>query len=67
MTDSMRAVIDRWSEDPSFRSAMRTNVRGALSGAGIALDDDTVGQLQAVDWSQSDAELEELLEKARWC
>ncbi len=51
--------------DPSFREGMRTDVDGTLKGAGIELDDDTVGQLRAVDWSQSDAELEQLLEKAR--
>ena len=67
MTDNMQAVIDRWTEDPSFREGMRTDVDGTLNGAGIELDDDTVGQLRAVDWTQSDAELEELLEKKMFC
>ena len=65
MTDSMQAVLDRWTEDPSFREGMRTDVDGTLKGAGIELDDDTAGQLRALDWNQSDAELEALLEKAR--
>ena len=63
MTDNMQAVLDRWTEDPSFREGMRTDVDGTLKGAGIELDDDTKGQLRAVDWSQSDAELEQLVEK----
>jgi len=67
MTDNMQAVLDRWTEDPSFRQGMRTDVDATLEGAGIELDDDTVGQLRAVDWSQSDAELEELLEKKLYC
>ena len=46
---------------------MRADVDGTLKGAGIELDDDTVGQLRAVDWTQSDAELEELLEKRLMC
>ena len=67
MTDNMQAVLDRWTEDPSFREGMRTDLDGTLKGAGIELGDDTVGQLRAVDWSQSDAELEELLEKKLMC
>ena len=67
MTDNMQAVLDRWTEDPSFREGMRTDLDGTLKGAGIELDDDTVGQLRAVDWNQSDAELEELLEKKLLC
>ena len=65
MTDPMQTVLDRWTEDPSFREGMRTDVDGTLKGAGIELDDDTAGQLRAVDWNQSDAELEQLLEKAK--
>ena len=67
MTDNMQAVIDRWTENPSFREGMRTDLDGTLRDAGIALDDDTVGQLRAVDWTQSDTELEELLEKKLAC
>ena len=67
MTDTMQAVIDRWTENPDFREGMRTDLDGTLKGAGIDLDNDTVGQLRAVDWSQSDAELEELLEKKLLC
>ena len=66
MTDNMQAVLDRWTEDPGFREGMRTDLDGTLKGAGIELDDDTVGQLRAVDWTQSDAELE-LLEKRLLC
>ena len=65
MTDNMQAVLDRWTEDPSFREGMRTDLDGTLKGAGLELDDDTAGQLRAVDWNQSDAELEQLLEKVR--
>ena len=63
--DAMQTVLDRWTEEPSFREGMRTDMDGTLKGAGIELDDDTAGQLRAVDWNQSDAELEQLLEKYR--
>ena len=65
MTDTMQAVIDRWTEDPSFREGMRTDLDGTLKGAGIELDEDTAGQLRVMDWSQSDAELEQLIEKLK--
>ena len=65
MTDNMQAVIDRWAEDPSFREGMRSDLDGTLKRAGIELGDDTAGQLRSVDWSQSDAELEQLIEKLR--
>jgi hypothetical protein len=64
MTDQVRAVIDRWSEDPSFRDAMRSDPTVALQAAGIQVGDDTAGQLRSVDWTQSDAELEQQLESS---
>lgn len=65
MSEAMDAVIDRWVEDPSFRQGMRTDMDGTLRSSGIDVDDDTAGQLHAIDWTQSDAELEQLLEKKR--
>ena len=65
MTNAMQTVLDRWTEDPSFREGMRSDLDGTLKRAGIELDDDTVGQLRAMDWNQSDAELEALIEKVR--
>jgi hypothetical protein len=68
MTEAMEAVIDRWADDPTFRTSMRSDVGSALNGAGITLDEDLLAQLRAVDWTLSDQELEELLEKYRvWC
>ena len=62
-----RAVLDRWSEDPGFRSALRADPVTAITGIGVELTDDDREFLAAVDWTLSDEELEALLEKRFYC
>jgi hypothetical protein len=65
--DTGRAVLDRWSEDPGFRSELRADPVTAITGIGVELTAEDREFLEAVDWSLSDEELEALLEKKLYC
>ncbi|MGI8478328.1 MAG: Os1348 family NHLP clan protein [Gaiellaceae bacterium] len=56
-------IADRWVEDPAFRKELRDDTQGAVKRIGADLDDDQLEYLRSVDWSQSDEQLEELINK----
>ena len=61
-------VADRWVEDPSFRTELRDDTEGAVKRIGADLDPEQLEYLRSIDWSQSDDQLEELINKPmRWC
>ena len=60
-------ILDRWTEDEAFRTQMRSDPIAAASSTGIELSDEDTEFLRSVDWTLSDEELEQLLEKALWC
>jgi hypothetical protein len=61
----MQAVLDRWTEDESFRTQLRSDPEEATRTIGAELDDEQMEFLRSVDWTLSDQELEELLNKFR--
>jgi len=60
-------IADRWVEDPSFRTDLRDDVEGAAKKIGADLDPEQLEYLRSVDWSQSDDQLEELINKPWHC
>ena len=60
-------ILDRWTEDEAFRTLMRSDPIGAATSTGIELSDEDTEFLRSVDWTLSDEELEQLLEKAFYC
>ena len=61
-------IADRWVEDHSFREKLRQDPEAAASSIGADLDPEQLEYLRAVDWSQSDEQLEELINKPmKWC
>jgi hypothetical protein len=64
---SGQMLLDRWVEDESFRTKMRSDPIGAASSTGIELSDEDQEFLRSVDWTLSDEELEQLLEKGWYC
>ena len=62
-----QTLLDRWVEDEAFRTKMRSDPIGAASSSGIELSDEDNEFLRSVDWTLSDEELEQLLEKAFMC
>ena len=60
-------ILDRWTEDEAFRTLMRSDPIRAATSTGIELSDEDNEFLRSVDWTLSDEELEQLLEKAFFC
>ena len=61
-------IADRWVEDESFRQQLRQDPQAAATSIGADLDAEQVEFLRSMDWSQSDDQLEQLLNKPmHWC
>ena len=60
-----RLLLDRWTEDESFRQLLRTDPTAAAESIGIDLTDEGRELLRQTDWKLPDEELEPLLEKWR--
>ena len=60
-------VLDRWIEDESFRTALRSHPIEAIRGLGVEPTDEEQQWLASIDWTLSDEELEQLLEKKLMC
>jgi hypothetical protein len=64
----MQIVPERWTEDESFRSDLRSNTDSAVSRVvGAELDPKEMDYLRNIDWTFSDEQLQPLLEKWRLC
>ena len=55
--ETLGRLMDMWSNDGSFRDAVRRNPLKAVEGAGIALSDEEKEAVSNFDWSLSDEEL----------
>ena len=55
---AVEELIDRWMNDPAFRSELRSDPEGAVRRAGADLSQDEWAALRAVDWNLPDEELQ---------
>jgi predicted ribosomally synthesized peptide with nif11-like leader len=55
--ESIEALVEKWMEDPSFRSAIRQDPEGAIRSTGLELTDEEWAAVRGIDWSLSDEEL----------
>ena len=55
--EALGRLMDRWTADIEFRSALRRDPLAAIESAGLQLSEDEVAAVKAVDWSLSDEEL----------
>ena len=62
--NALGRLVDRWVSDPTFRMALAQDVPGTLRRAGLELNDAEIGLLSTVDWTCSDAALEQRLSSA---
>jgi hypothetical protein len=58
-----RMIADRWVEDESFREQLRRDPESAARSIGADLDAEQMEYLRSLDWSLSDEQLEELINK----
>lgn len=55
--ESIEALVERWMEDTSFRSALRKDPEGAIRASGMELSPDEWAAVRNFDWNASDEEL----------
>lgn len=56
--EAVSKLIDRWINEPAFRTQMRADPEGAVKRSGMELDPDEWAALRNVDWSLSDEQLQ---------
>lgn len=61
---NIKALLDRWTNDPEFRKAMRQNAEATLQKEMIVLSPEERRALQHINWKLSDAELKTQISKA---
>jgi hypothetical protein len=66
--ESMQQLADRFINDASFREELRQDPEGAAERSGLPLDDEDRQALRSIDWSGSDEQLKERVNKRMiWC
>ncbi len=55
--ESVGKLIDRWINDPQFRSEFRKDPDGTIKKAGVDLSKEERVALKKIDWKVSDEEL----------
>ena len=55
---AVRQLMDLWTNDPKFRTKLKSNPDSAVRDAGIQLTKEERTALKNVDWSLSDEELQ---------
>lgn len=53
----VKAIVDKYVSDESFRTEVRTDPEGAIRNAGFELDDEERALLKSIDFSLSDEQL----------
>lgn len=61
--EAIEAVLDRWTNDASFKERLRDNPRAALAECGIELTDAQLATMGTVDLSMSVEQLQRRLIK----
>ena len=61
---AVEQLIDRWMNDPSFRSEVRIDPEAAVRRAGAELSEDEWAAVRSVDWNLPDGELRTRCPKA---
>lgn len=61
--ESVGKLVDRWINDPAFRTRMRQDPEETIRASGVRLSAAQWEAVRKVDWSQSDQELQALASK----
>ena len=59
----MSQVMDRYTNDPTFREQLRSDPQGAIQSSGIQLDPSEKDALKNIDWNLPDEQLKERVSK----
>lgn len=64
--ESLEVLVERWMDDPAFRTAVRQDPEGAVRAIGLELDEEEWAAIRGMDWSLSDEELSVRVSKIPW-
>lgn len=60
---SIETLMDRWTNDSTFRDEMRADPQGTVRRAGVELSAEETAALNQMDWSLADEELQARVSK----
>ena len=55
--ESIEALVEKWTEDTSFRTALRKDPEATIQATGLELTPDERAAVRNFDWNASDEEL----------
>ena len=55
--EALEALVEKWTEDTSFRTAIRKDPEGTIKATGLELSPDEWAAVRNFDWTVSDEEL----------
>ena len=61
---AVETLIDRWMNEPDFRSALRQDAEAAVHTSGVDLSAEEWGALRQIDWNLPDEELQSRINAA---
>ncbi len=61
--ETVAHLMDRWINEPAFRTEMRKDPEAAVRSSGMALDEDEWAAVHGMDWNLPDAELQARMSK----
>ncbi len=61
--ETLEMLMDKWMNEPTFREKMRTDPHNVISETGVSLTQEDLNELEQMDWSLSDEELQTRISK----
>ena len=55
--ESIETLVEKWTEDNAFRTAIRKDAEGTIRATGLDLTPDEWAAVRNFDWNASDEEL----------
>jgi hypothetical protein len=62
-TEAVAELMDRWTNEPSFREQLRSDPEGTVRASGVQLDVDEMAALRTMDWDLPDDALADRVSK----
>ena len=61
--ESVQTLMDRWINEPAFRTEMRKDPEAAVRHSGMELNEDEWAAVRGMDWTLPDTELQARMSK----
>ncbi len=61
--ETLEMLMDKWMNEPIFRERMRTDPHTVIRETGVSLSQEELKELEQMDWSLSDEELQTRISK----